>query len=666
MKKKNWQSIRWNMIICIIIAIMITSISISVVVYIQSAKIAKTNMNENIDNQIKIVNEGMNSIVSNAKSIANQAKSLNYLKEVMTEEDEEVLYKNFMSIKESYSEVVNVIFNRRDKCYIYPKNEEFEGYVPGDQEWFKERYNEEGNYNWTESYQDASTGDMVVTYYEKIYDNDKKFIGFMEVDISIQKIMNIINEEKIGESGYLFATDYNGLISAHHNEKLIGKEIKEKDLLNVIKNNKEGKIDYSSNEGNMYAIFKPLSNDIKWKIVGVLSNKEVYAVGNNLTKKVIYFTIIISIISILVVILLTKKLTNNIEKLSYSISLLGEGDLTAKVDTNSNNEVGIMSVVFNEAASKLNKLIVTTKESCTNMVESFDDMKCMSDEVKNAVEETTYAIQDVAIGAQEQANETQVMVEDFKKLSTSMKAISESINQVNDAVIETQQINRNGNKILEDLLKVTDDTNESTEKVRNIIILIKDTSKEIGAIIDAINSIAEQTNLLALNASIEAARAGESGKGFAVVADEIRKLAENSADSANSIRVLIEKVQSQTNSAVKEVEIAKQNTISQTEAVKETGKSFENLFESVEGLSEDINNIEVLNTKIVEIKEGLENVVNNISMRADKNSGIAQQISANTEEQLAVQSMLRERLEELSKCTHKLEGEVSFFKTDKE
>ena len=284
-------------------------------------------------------------------------------------------------------------------------------------------------------------------------------------------------------------------------------------------------------------------------------------------------------------------------------------------------------------------------------------------------------------------NTSQCIEKSMKEMTSGIMSQTESLNKISHMMLDSENKILEANRLGESLNSIAkemngavltgkNDIHQMTHQMRQISIAsektfstVQELSKhieEINHFLIGITEIADQTNLLALNASIEASRAGEAGKGFAVVAGEIRKLAENSADSANSIRVLIEKVQSQTNSAVKEVEIAKQNTISQTEAVKETGKSFENLFESVEGLSEDINNIEVLNTKIVEIKEGLENVVNNISMRADKNSGIAQQISANTEEQLAVQSMLRERLEELSKCTHKLEGEVSFFKTDKE
>jgi methyl-accepting chemotaxis protein len=75
-------------------------------------------------------------------------------------------------------------------------------------------------------------------------------------------------------------------------------------------------------------------------------------------------------------------------------------------------------------------------------------------------------------------------------------------------------------------------------------------AQQIGEILELINEIAAQTTLLALNAAIEAARAGEAGRGFAVVAGEVRRLAERSVASTESIREIIASVQDETSATI--------------------------------------------------------------------------------------------------------------------
>ena len=147
---------------------------------------------------------------------------------------------------------------------------------------------------------------------------------------------------------------------------------------------------------------------------------------------------------------------------------------------------------------------------------------------------------------------------------------------------------------------------------------ITSTSQEIVNIIGEIEEIASQTNLLSLNAAIEAARAGDAGRGFAVVADQIRKLAEDSAQSAVNTRKLIE-------SSLAEVEQGNQITERTTKVMQEVIEGLNQLAQGAESSSK--NSIQQ-----AEMMEQLELGVEQISEVVQGNSAIAQEVAATSEE----------------------------------
>jgi methyl-accepting chemotaxis protein len=104
---------------------------------------------------------------------------------------------------------------------------------------------------------------------------------------------------------------------------------------------------------------------------------------------------------------------------------------------------------------------------------------------------------------------------------------------------------------------------ETVDSIAQRSLGLGESSQQIGEILELINELAEQTNLLALNAAIEAARAGEAGKGFAVVAAEVRKLAERSMQSTESIRSIVAEIQTETNATI----LATEQGASQTKEV---------------------------------------------------------------------------------------------------
>jgi len=213
-----------------------------------------------------------------------------------------------------------------------------------------------------------------------------------------------------------------------------------------------------------------------------------------------------------------------------------EGDLTERINTKSNDEIGQLIKGINGLLDKLQSTMSILKTETLNMNESVNRI---TDGIVNSNENA------VGVSAA------------MEELSASMEEVSATLTHVNEGVREVLDISKDmntqakqGADFITDVKKkaqgIKDDTVQSKnstvdmiQDIRSLLEVAITNSKNVNKINELTNeilNISSQTNLLALNASIEAARAGEAGKGFAVVADEIGKLASNSAETANNIQ----------------------------------------------------------------------------------------------------------------------------------
>lgn len=664
LRSKSFQiSLKVKIIWLSLAIVLFTTSAISILVYHKSGRIIAKSAEEIVEEKINTLDIMINSLMDSAEKIAKLISNSNLLRPRLTAEGEDQLYEMFKLYKETYPEIVNIIFTQEERLYIYPRNEAIEKQIPKEALWYLERFDESETGKWMNPYVDAASGEWIITYYTPVTENNE-IIGFLDIDISLKHIIELINEIKIGEEGYLMLTDDDGVINISKYKNLIGKDIPDEKLRNYVASHDSGSYSYQSTNEKKFVVFKKLHNELERKVVGIMPQSQLYKEGNRLLSFIIGYAAVIMLLSIMISIIVSGKIVCNIKRFNEYLECLGRGDLSIACDINSRDEISSMSRIFNKAINSMKHLIKTTQDTCHEILASFTRMRMSASESYRATQVINDSIQEIAEGAYEQVEETNVVISQFDELSKAMQSISESITSVNALVSETQLTNHEGVEVIIQLLKATEVTNQSTDKVKEGINAIYSTSLEIDSIVQTINEIASQTNLLALNASIEAARAGESGRGFAVVAGEVRKLAEHSAVSANDIKQLIGRAKDQISDTVSEMQVAKENTETQNQVVKETRKSFASIYDSVEHLSQQVNYIGELNDNMIQVKRETGCIIKRLQEKAERNSQTTQSISAAAEEQLATMREFEDNIGVVAEFINKLQDEMLGFKTE--
>lgn len=514
-----------------------------------------------------------------------------------------------------------------------------------------------------------ASGQLIMSMYMPIMDGNVP-LGYVGAGTYVHdNIRPLDNADNIGlESAYTYVVDNHGTILYHPDSGKVGGMSENEALLEVLANlgnadsKNTGTISYVYNGVKKHAAYY-VGEEQHYVAVFTTDDREILTnTKRNLNIMVISAGVLILFFSALAFIV-SKLIVKPLKKMVNVIEALSKGNTDVNTDvrtvvTESRN-IRDSATDFKGA---LREALGAVKNASLVLKDSIDDVRAKTVDNTDKVNQINTAISEISQTSQNVAQNAQDITEQTITLSDKIDILFKNVAELDKSAGLIKTNNENAAAQMSIVMAAAQ---SSVDAVDGIAEKVQETNlaiDEISKCVSVIEEISSQTNLLSLNASIEAARAGEAGKGFAVVAEEIRHLSDSTAESAQEIKQIIEKVVKLSEVTVDYANKVVRTTEEEQQNISDTQQQFAILSDAVTNSLDNIYDIKNVTDILENIKSHLVTATSNLGAIAEELGASAQEASANchTVAQTCNDTELSTRM--MQKADKDMMDDIEFFK----